>query len=436
MGTSMGKSPHDIDSGSTADPEQPVFGTVEELGYDQVYRRVFKTIVNVSLVFAFSSPLSAILLVGSFPLTYGGYWGLTWGWAIPAIVFFPQALAVSELSSSMPINGAFYWWTAALAPPRLSRPLSFAFGWFSMLSGITSMASSAWATASALSVSISMLKPGVDFTNAQVMGIAFAFTLLRASMTLLGTEKIEKIFMACETSLCQRIEATRPLLHYGIGAIIVEPLQSAGGIVPATREFLQFLRAAANTLNAVLIFDEVVTSRLHYHGLQRYYDVAPDLTALGKYVGGGFSSGCFGGRRDIMLQFDPATVNHLTHSGTFNNNVFTMTVGIAGMKLLTPDEISRLNALGDRVRAGINERTRVGHLDDLQAIGFGSLIGLRFSGSAGEKLLDVFYFEMLKKNVVVGRRGFIMLNLMHEDVHVEQLLAAVSEIVDVMPHQV
>jgi glutamate-1-semialdehyde 2,1-aminomutase len=176
------------------------------------------------------------------------------------------------------------------------------------------------------------------------------------------------------------IEATRPLLHYGIGAILVEPLQCAGGIVPATREFLQFLRKAANTLNAVLIFDEVVTSRLHYHGMQRYYDVT----------------------------------------------------GIAGLKLLTPGEIERINTLGDRIRAGINERTQDGQLVNFKAIGFGSLIGLHFSGSMGDKLRNIFYYEMLKWGIVVGRRGFVMLNVMHEDTHVDQLLSAVSGFVNLI----
>lgn len=226
------------------------------------------------------------------------------------------------------------------------------------------------------------------------------------------------------------IEATRQLLHYGIGAILVEPLQSSGGTIPAKPEFLQFLREAANSLKAVLIFDEVVTSRLDYYGLQGYYGVKPDMTTLGKYIGGGFSFGCFGGKRKIMQQFDPTTQNHLAHSGTFNNNVFTMTAGIAGLKLTTADEITRINALGDRIRNKINEIAQEKRLVDVRAIGFGSAVGIHFLGSEGDKVRDVFYFELLKRGILIGRRGFAMLNLTHTDAHVDSLLQAFAEIVD------
>ncbi|KAF7535074.1 hypothetical protein G7054_g5704 [Neopestalotiopsis clavispora] len=229
------------------------------------------------------------------------------------------------------------------------------------------------------------------------------------------------------------IEATRPLLHHGIAAILVEPLQSSGGVLPATPEFLQFLRQAADMLQAVLIFDEVVTSRFHFHGLQGHYQITPDMTTLGKYMGGGFSFGCFGGKREIMQQFDPSRPNSLAHSGTYNNNVFTMCAGIAGLKLVTADEIARLNALGDKLRAGINKvMTDVGH-KDIRALGFGSAVGIDFSGPSGSILRDIFYFELMERGLLIGRRGFAMLNLMHTQSHIETLLAAFEEVAGLLP---
>ncbi|PSN63265.1 PLP-dependent transferase [Corynespora cassiicola Philippines] len=228
------------------------------------------------------------------------------------------------------------------------------------------------------------------------------------------------------------IEATKALLHPGIGTILVEPLQSAGGIIPASKEFLQFLREAASSLDAVLIFDEVVTSRFDYHGMQGYHNVIPDMTVLGKYVGGGFSFGCFGGKREIMKQFDPNAPNHLAHSGTYNNNVFTMTAGIAGMKLVTPKEIARINALGDRTRAKFSECIRKRGLE-VEVVGFGSAVGLSFFGSSGDILRDIFYYELMKRGILMARRGFFMFNLMHTDVHVDQLLQVFSEIVNLVP---
>ena len=229
------------------------------------------------------------------------------------------------------------------------------------------------------------------------------------------------------------IENTRQLLHHGIGAILVEPLQCAGGVITATREFLHFLRSAATTLGAVLIFDEVVTSRLHYHGLQHHFGVKPDMTTLGKYLGGGFSFGCFGGKRDIMRQFDPTSPNFLAHSGTFNNNVFTMTAGIAGLKLLTASEIERVNVLGNRMRTNVNSLAKeknFGH--HFEVVGFGSVNGLRFTSEIGETLREVFYFELLQRGIVVGRRGFIVLNLCHTDAHVDALVQAVAEILELL----
>lgn len=226
------------------------------------------------------------------------------------------------------------------------------------------------------------------------------------------------------------IEATRRLLHEDIGAIIVEPLQSAGGVIPATREFLHFLRDAATSVKAVLIFDEVVTSRLNYHGLQGYHGVTPDMTTLGKWIGGGFSFGCFGGRRDIMDQFDPSKPGFLAHSGTFNNNVFTMTAGIAGLHVVTADEIARMNAMGERLRDGVNDIVSEAGLESqMGAQGFGSIIGIKFLGTDSEILRDMFYFEMLKRQIVVGRRGFVALNLMHKDAHVNSFLEAAKQFV-------
>lgn len=224
------------------------------------------------------------------------------------------------------------------------------------------------------------------------------------------------------------VEATKRLLNDEIGAIIVEPLQSAGGVISATREFLQFLREVATALNTVLIFDEVVTSRLSFHGLQGFYGINPDMTTLGKWIGGGFSFGCFGGRRDIMDQFDPSKPNHLAHSGTFNNNVFTMTAGIASLKIVTAEEIARLNAMGERLRDGVNKLVSDAGLDgQMRAQGFGSIIGVTFPGTDSETLRDIFYFEMIKREIVIGRRGFVALNMMHTDDHVNAFLESVMQ---------
>ena len=93
-----------------------------------------------------------------------------------------------------------------------------------------------------------------------------------------------------------------------LAAILVEPMQGAGGSFPASTKFLKHLREQATNLGALLIFDEVMTSRLYYAGgLSGKYGIKPDLITMGKYLGGGMSFGLFGGRRDIMSLYDPRT---------------------------------------------------------------------------------------------------------------------------------
>ena len=138
-----------------------------------------------------------------------------------------------------------------------------------------------------------------------------------------------------------------------LAAIIVEPMLGSGGAIPGTHEFLTFLREAANICGAVLIFDEVMTSRLGYRGLGHKLGIQPDLMTLGKWVGGGMSFGAFGGRREIMGMYDPVT-KVLTHAGTFNNNIMSMAAGCAGMKLLDEEAIERLNNTGEKLKSKVN----------------------------------------------------------------------------------
>ncbi len=104
-----------------------------------------------------------------------------------------------------------------------------------------------------------------------------------------------------------------------LAAILVEPMLGAGGCVPGTPEFLRSLRRDADRVRAVLIFDEIQTSRLSVGGRQALLGIQPDLTTIGKFFGGGLAFGCFGGRRDIMDIFDPRRPDAVPHSGTFNN---------------------------------------------------------------------------------------------------------------------
>ena len=150
-------------------------------------------------------------------------------------------------------------------------------------------------------------------------------------------------------------EVLSSLPSKSLAGILVEPMLGSAGAIPGSLPFLQFLRSYASSHDALLIFDEVMTSRLSYHGLGHKLGVQPDLMTLGKWVGGGMSFGAFGGRSDIMEMYDPSKSGGLAHAGTFNNNVISMAAGCAGCKVLDEKTTNRLNDLGERLKKMVTD---------------------------------------------------------------------------------
>ena len=126
-----------------------------------------------------------------------------------------------------------------------------------------------------------------------------------------------------------------------LAVIAIEPMQGGGGCIAADESFLKMLREETQKVGALLLFDEVMTSRLSPGGRQAMLGITPDLTSLGKYIGGGMSFGAFGGRADIMSRFDPRRADALPHAGTFNNNILTMSAGVVGLEQVYTPEADR-----------------------------------------------------------------------------------------------
>jgi glutamate-1-semialdehyde 2,1-aminomutase len=222
-----------------------------------------------------------------------------------------------------------------------------------------------------------------------------------------------------------------------LAAILIEPMLGGSGCIPATHEFLAELRALASETGAVLIFDEVMTSRLAPGGLQEVHGIIPDMTTLGKYVGGGMSFGAFGGKAELMEWFDPRRKDGFQHAGTFNNNVLTMNAGYVGLTEVYPPEQARaLNAFGDALRERLNAIPRRRGIA-MQFTGIGSMIGVHMTdapihceadaakGDAG--LLDLFYFDLLARGIWLAKRGMMALSIALDDADADQLAAAVEE---------
>jgi glutamate-1-semialdehyde 2,1-aminomutase len=238
-------------------------------------------------------------------------------------------------------------------------------------------------------------------------------------------------------------ERTRALIEENaasLAAVLIEPMMGGGGCLPASREFLSELRQACDRHGIVLIFDEVMTSRLGPHGLQETLGVRSDLTTLGKYVGGGMSTGAFGGRAALMERFDPRRPDHWTHAGTFNNNVLTMAAGIVGLtEVFTPAAAVVLNDKGERLRQRLNAAA---HSRDLPVTvtGIGSLMTIHFSrgpvttpadvARANQALKPLLHLDLLLDHVYIARRGYIALSMPISEADLDQAVTSFEGFLD------
>ncbi|RVT96163.1 aminotransferase class III-fold pyridoxal phosphate-dependent enzyme [Rhodovarius crocodyli] len=222
-----------------------------------------------------------------------------------------------------------------------------------------------------------------------------------------------------------------------LGAVLVEPMLGSGGCIPASRAFLAALREACTETGALLIFDEVMTSRHSEGGLQKLHGITPDLTTLGKYVAGGMSFGAFGGRADIMGVFDGHKPGTLPHAGTFNNNVWSMAAGNVAMgEIFKGEAVTALHARGEKLRAALNAACAG---LPMQFTGIGSMMCVHFrSGDiirpykaepSEEKLRELFFFDMLEAGFYLARRGMAALSLPVTDEDCERFASAVTEFV-------
>ncbi|MBX3566541.1 MAG: aminotransferase class III-fold pyridoxal phosphate-dependent enzyme [Rhizobiaceae bacterium] len=206
-----------------------------------------------------------------------------------------------------------------------------------------------------------------------------------------------------------------------LAAVILEPMMGGGGCIPASRDFLAMLRRVTQETGAILIFDEVMTSRLAYRGLHGVHGINPDMVTLGKYLGGGASFGGFGGRADILDRFDPASPKAFSHGGTFNNNILSMTAGFTGFtQVLTEEASKRVNDTGDYLRDGLN--AAIGRRGVAATVlGRGSLMNIHFVPGPVDtpapldrqdpRLLALYHVEMMLRGYHTTPRGMLALSL-------------------------
>ncbi|HQT77848.1 MAG TPA: aminotransferase class III-fold pyridoxal phosphate-dependent enzyme [Rhodopila sp.] len=236
------------------------------------------------------------------------------------------------------------------------------------------------------------------------------------------------------------IDRTRALIDAhadDLALVILEPMIGSGGCIPASPGFVTMLREQTARIGALLVFDEVMTSRLASGGLQSVLGIRPDLTTLGKYIGGGMSFGAFGGRADIMELFDPRRTDALPHAGTFNNNVLTMAAGLTGLtEVYTAEAAHALNVRGAALRDRLNALCRSADAP-VQFTGIGSMLAVHtqrdpitspeVAAKDDAKLKELFFFDMLANGIWLARRGMMTVSLPIGDAECGRLEAAVQE---------
>jgi glutamate-1-semialdehyde 2,1-aminomutase len=222
-----------------------------------------------------------------------------------------------------------------------------------------------------------------------------------------------------------------------IAAIIVEPVAGNMGVVPPLPGFLEGLRDITTQYGSLLIFDEVMTGfRVGYNCAQGYYGVTPDLTCLGKVIGGGLPVGAYGGRADIMSQIAPS--GPIYQAGTLSGNPLAMSAGLATLSQLTPEDYVEFERKADILEKGIKaaaEKYEIPHTVNRA----GSMVGFFFTNEhvynyekAKTSNLDYFttyYREMANQGVFLPPSQFegLFLSTAHSEEDIQKTVEAIEK---------
>src|SRR5690625_3897307 len=228
--------------------------------------------------------------------------------------------------------------------------------------------------------------------------------------------------------------------QYGdnIAGVIVEPVSGNMGVVPPVGNFLQDLRTITKEHGTLLIFDEVMTGfRVGYHGAQGHFGVTPDLTCLGKVIGGGLPVGAYGGRRDIMERIAPA--GDIYQAGTLSGNPLAMAAGFETLNALTEEDYDLMNQKIDRLIAGYQKAAET-HDVPLQVNRSGSMVGVFFTDepvinfetaqTSDTNLFAKYYRGMIGEGIFLPPSQFegLFLSTSHSDEDIDHTIAAVQNV--------
>ncbi len=186
---------------------------------------------------------------------------------------------------------------------------------------------------------------------------------------------------------------------HSIGCVLIDPLAHRIGMVKADEAFIEAIYEWTRQNNALMCFDEVICFRVNYGGAQADYQVMPDLTALGKVIGGGFPIGALGGRDEVMRILNPGDPNYrMPLSGTFSANPISLTAGKVAMELFDQEAVNKVGALAEIAKKQVLEAAKLADIP-LSISGQGSMFKLHFREKPPVSFRDHYESPQTKKAI-------------------------------------
>lgn len=221
-----------------------------------------------------------------------------------------------------------------------------------------------------------------------------------------------------------------------LACVIMDVNMAGASMVQPVAGFVKGVREITQRHGVLMVMDEVISFRFSYGGAQEVFGVKPDLTAMGKIIGGGFPVGAFGGRAEIMDVYNMGKGGYSPHAGTFNGNPITSVAGIAQMTELTRETIDGLNARSERTREGLRAAIAKAGLR-AKVVGVGSMVKIQFTPDEiirpnpqadTPALLHLVHLGLLKRGIYATDRMWLNLSTVVTDEELDRFVAAVGEV--------
>ncbi len=264
-----------------------------------------------------------------------------------------------------------------------------------------------------------------------------------ATLGIPGSPGVPESFVAGTISLpyndIKSVEKTMKKHGPKIACIIVEPVAGNMGLVPPADGFLAALRELTEKYRSLLIFDEVMTGfRVAYGGAQSLYGISPDLTCLGKIIGGGLPVGAYGGKREIMEMIAPR--GPVYQAGTLSGNPLAMAAGIATLtQIKKPGFYDKLEAMSEKLGNGLQDAARKAGIK-VAVERTGSMLGMFFTGrkvvdfksakTSDLKMFSAYYRQMLEEGIYLAPSQFeaLFVSSAHGTEHIERTIEAAEKV--------